>query len=296
MGNPDPHLTTTRARTPRKTPASISLAGMGSIPAPSEKAAALVTGASSGIGAAIAAELAARGHTVILVARREERLHELAGELEATHGTRAPVLPCDLSDADARKALPARIGELGLDVDVLVNNAGFGTAGPFVQQDPDLEVAQLRILCEAVVDLTGRLAPGMAARGRGAILTMASSSGFQPLPRTAGYGAAKAWALSFSEALHEEFRGSGVAVTAACPGPVKTEFFEVSGPHPVESFFPKLIHITAERCARDSLRALDRNRRVVVPGPAPLRPFFHSNRWVPHSVLLPFLGRTFKAR
>ena len=269
---------------------------MGSIPAPAETAAALVTGASSGIGKAVARDLSARGHNVLLVARREDRLRELADELQEAHGVRASPLPCDLADPDARSMLPARVGELGLEVEVLVNNAGFGTAGPFVEQDLDREVAQLRILCEAVIDVTGRFAPGMADRGRGAILTIASTSGFQPLPETAGYGAAKAWALSFSEALHEELRRSGVAVTAACPGPVKTEFFDVAGPHPVESFFPRFIHITPERCARDSLRALDRNKRVIVPGPAPLRPFFHANRWAPHSLLLPFLGRTFKAR
>ena len=205
-------------------------------------------------------------------------------------------LACDLADPQARAALPARIAELGIQVDVLVNNAGFGTAGPFVEQDVDQEVAQVRILCEAVVDLTGRFAPAMVERGRGAILTTASTSGFQPLPNTAGYGAAKAWAVSFSEALHEELRRSGVAVTASCPGPVKTEFFEVSGPHPVESFFPKFVHISAERCAKDSLKALDRNRRLVVPGAMPLRFFMHSNRWLPHPILLPFASKTFKAR
>ena len=269
---------------------------MGAIPPPSADSAALVTGASSGIGAAIAGELATRGHTVLLVARREDRLRALAAEIESTHGTRAVPLACDLTDPEARRALPARIQELGLEVDVLVNNAGFGTAGPFVEQDVEAEIAQLRILCEAVVDLTGRFSPLMAKRGRGAILTISSSSAFQPLPQTAGYAAAKAWALTFSEALHEELRHSGVAVTAACPGPVKTEFFEVSGPHPVESVFPKFVHISAERCARDSVRALDAGRRMVVPGPRPLRVFMHSNRWAPHPILLPFLGKTFRAR
>ncbi len=233
---------------------------------------------------------------MLLAARREDRLRELASELEAEHGRQALPLACDLADPGARQALPARVAELGLEVDVLVNNAGFGTAGPFIEQDVDREVAQLRILCEAVVDLTGRFAPAMAERGRGAILTIASSSGFQPLPQTVGYGAAKAWALSFSEALHQELRGSGVAVTAACPGPVKTEFFDVSGPHPVESFFPKFVHISAERCARDSLAALDRNKRVIVPGPLPLRAMMNSNRWVPHNMLLPIAGKTFKVR
>ncbi len=269
---------------------------MSGIPSPTGGTAALVTGASSGIGTALAQALSARGHNVVLVARREERLRALAAELEADHGVRALPLPCDLLDPEARLGLPTRVTELGFEVSVLVNNAGFGTAGPFVEQNVDRELEQVRILCEAVVDLTGRFAPRMAERGCGAILTVASTSGFQPLPQTAGYGAAKAWAVSFSVALNEELRGQGVAVTAVCPGPVKTEFFEVSGPHPVESFFPKFIHISAERCARDALKALERNKRIVVPGPLPLRAFMHSNRWAPHPVLLPFLGRAFRAR
>ena len=255
-----------------------------------------MTGASSGIGAAIARALAERGHNVVLIARREDRLRDLGAEIERAHGVHALPVPCDLADPDARRGLPGRVGDAGYEVDVLVNNAGFGTAGLFIEQDVETEIAQLRILCEAVVDLTGRIAPDMAKRRSGAILTVASTSGFMPLPRTAGYGAAKAWALSFSEALHEELRHDGIAVTATCPGPVKTEFFEVSGPHPVESFFPKWVHISAERCAKDSLDALDRNRRLVVPGPLALRGFMHSNRWAPHPVLLPFLGRTFRAR
>lgn len=269
---------------------------MSGIPEPAADSAALVTGASSGIGAAIATQLAQRGHHVILVARREARLRELSAEIERSHGTRATPLACDLADPEARSALPARVAELGLDVDVLINNAGFGTAGLFVDQDVDREVAQLRILCEAVVDLTGRFAPAMAERRRGAILTLASSSGFQPIPNTVGYAAAKAWAVFFSEGLHQELKHQGVAVTAACPGPVKTEFFEVSGPHPVEAFFPKFVHISAERCAKDALAALDRNKRLIVPGPRPLRLFMHLNRWAPHPILLPFLDRTFRVR
>ena len=269
---------------------------MSGIPAPAVGSAVLVTGASSGIGKAIATQLAGRGHNLLLIARREDRLRDLASELASAHRIRAEPVACDLADAEGRAALPARVLELGLKIEVLVNNAGFGTAGPFIEQQVEAEIAQLRVLCEAVVDLTGRFAPAMAERGRGAILTIASSSGFQPLPNTAGYGAAKAWAVSFSEALHQELRPTGVAVTAACPGPVRTEFFDVSGPHPVEDFFPKFIHLSAERCARDALKALDRNQRLVVPGPLPIRAFMHSNRWAPHPVLLPFLGRAFRVR
>ncbi len=267
---------------------------MGAIPPPSGDSAALVTGASSGIGEAIARELAKRDHGVILVARREDRLRALADELAKEHKIRAEILPCDLQDPAARAELPARAEALGLRVDVLVNNAGFGTAGDFIDQDVDLELQQVRILCEAVADLTARFGPRMAGRGSGGILTVASSSAFQPLPRTAGYGAAKAWALSFSEALHEELKPKGVAVTALCPGPVHTEFFEVSGPHPVEGFFPKFVFISPARAARDGLNALDRNKRVRVPGPAPLRVFMHGSRWIPHGILMPMLARQFR--
>lgn len=265
------------------------------LPAPSAETVALVTGASAGIGDAIARELASRGHGVVLVARREDRLRALADELAREHGVRAEALACDLEDPEARAALPGRVAELGLQVDILVNNAGFGTAGPFVEQDLERELGQVRILCEAVVDLTGRFAPAMAERRRGAILTVASSSGFQPLPNTAGYGAAKAWAVSFSEALHTELRPQGVTATALCPGPVKTEFFDVSGPHPVEGFFPKFVFLSPERCARDAVDALDRGARVRVPGPLYLRVFMHSSRWAPHGVLLPAMSRIFKA-
>jgi uncharacterized protein len=269
---------------------------MSGIPAPTAGTAALVTGASAGIGVEIAKELAGRGHNVVLVARREERLRALATELEESNGIRAVPIACDLTDPSARARLTAQVEELGLEVSVLVNNAGFGTAGPFLEQDLNAEIDQVRILCEAVVDLTHRFAPAMVERGCGAILTTASTSGFQPLPNTVGYGAAKAWAVSFSESLHEELRHHGIAVTASCPGPVHTEFFEVSGPHPVETIFPKFAFISAERCARDSVKALDRNKRVIVPGVFPFRMAMHGNRFVPHGALLPVMGRVFKSR
>ena len=182
---------------------------MGGLPEPRPRATALVTGASAGIGAEIARELVRRGHGVTLVARRRGRLEELAEELERAHGIRAEVLPCDLTDAAARAELPGRIEALGLDVEVLVNNAGFGTSGCFHESDVDREVQQVRILVEAVVDLTGRFAAAMVERGRGAILNVASTAGYAPLPRMAGYGAAKAWARSFTHALHEELKATG---------------------------------------------------------------------------------------
>src|SRR5947207_9528019 len=194
------------------------------LPPPAEGSTCLVTGASSGIGAEIARELARRGLGVTLVARREYRLRELAAEL----GESTQVIACDVTDDAARKTVAAELDERGLSVDVLVNNAGFSTSGPFWKGDPDREVAMVRTNIEAVVAFCGLFVPGMVERGRGALLNVASTASFQPLPMQAGYAASKAFVLNFTEALHEEMRGTGVTVTALCPGPVKTEFVEVA--------------------------------------------------------------------
>src|SRR4051794_1548473 len=147
------------------------------LPAPSATTTALVTGASSGIGADLARELAGRGHGVVLVARRADRLEALAAELRDAHGVRAEVLACDLTDDEALAALPGRVEALGLTVDILINNAGYGSAGDFVELDKRAEAAMVRLNCETVVTLTGAYAPAMAERGRGAILVVASSAG-----------------------------------------------------------------------------------------------------------------------
>ena len=201
-----------------------------SLPEPRPDAAALVTGASAGIGGAIAHELARRGHDLILVARRKRSPRGARRTSSTTPtGVHADVLPCDLGDAAARGRLPAQVAELGLEVDVLINNAGFATSGPFDQSDPDRELEQVRVLVEAVMALTRAFVPGMVARHRGAILNVASTAGMQPLPYNAGYSAAKAYVLTFSEALHQELRGKGITVTVLCPGPVKTDFWDIAG-------------------------------------------------------------------
>jgi len=260
-----------------------------SLPAPSPSTAALVTGASSGIGADIARDLAGRGHGVVLVARREERLRALADELAAAHGVRAEVLACDLADPDARDALPSRVGELGLTIDVLVNNAGYGSAGSFVGLDAANETQMVRLNCEAVVALTSAFAPGMVDRGAGAILVVASSAGFQPLPRQATYGASKAFALSFAEALHAELADRGVAVTALCPGPVRTEFMEVADLD-LDSAVPGFAWVSSQECARQAVEGLVRNKRVVVPGLA-MRAMTVAGQHTPRAVLLPLMKR-----
>jgi hypothetical protein len=219
----------------------------------------------------------------------------VAKELSGEHGVRAEVLTCDLADADARAALPGRVAELGLRVDVLVNNAGFGTSGPFHEADLEREVQQVRVLVEAVVDLTGRVVPAMVERKSGAVLNVASTAGFQPLPRMAGYGAAKAWVRSFTSSLHEELRHHGIAVTALSPGPVETEFFEQQGLTPVEALFPKAVWVQPDEAARVGVEGLERNRPEVIPG-LPMRVMIASSAIVPRNVSVPLFGRAAKAR
>ena len=263
------------------------------LPGPRDEGTAFVTGASAGIGAEIARELARRGHGVTLVARRRERLEELADELGDEHGVRAEVLPADLTDADARAALPGQVEELGLEVDVLVNNAGFGTSGPFHRADVERELQQVRILVEAVCDLTGRFLPAMVERRSGGVLNVASTAGYAALPRMAGYGAAKAWARSFTQAVHEEVKRKGVHVTALCPGPVETEFFDVTGPTPIENVVPRPAWVDAELCARVALDGLERNKVEVVPGRA-MQAIVAAGRMTPQEIRGPLFGRFFR--
>jgi hypothetical protein len=206
---------------------------------------------------------------------------------------RAEVLPCDLTDPDARAELPDRVAALGLEVDVLVNNAGFGTSGPFHEADVDREVQQVRILVEAVADLTGRFVPAMVQRRGGAILNVASTAGYAPLPRMAGYGAAKAWSRSFSHAIHQELKPHGIAVTALCPGPVETEFFDVAGPTPIENVVPRQAWVDAEHCARVGVDGLSRNRVEVVPGRA-MQAIVAAGRITPQELRGPLFGRFFR--
>ncbi len=271
-----------------------------SLPDPSPDTAALVTGASSGIGAAIARELAARGHGLVLVARRRPKLQELATELSTEYGVRAEAVGCDLSKPASRQRLPARVAALGLDVSVLVNNAGFATGGPFHESDPARELEQVRILVEAVVSLTSEFLPGMVLRGSGAILNVASTAGMQPMPYSAGYSAAKAYSLAFSEALHHEVRGAGVTVTALAPGPVQTEFWnvagwEVGGGQSFESAVPRPAWVTAEQAARAGVKGLEDGRRVVVPG-LPVRAAVLASQYLPHAVKLPAIEWAMRPR
>jgi short-subunit dehydrogenase len=262
------------------------------LPPPEQHAAALVTGSSSGIGAHIARELAARGHGVILVARREERLKALADELFRTHHVRADVIATDLSDAESRGALPMKIDERGLTVEILVNNAGFTTMGAVQKADRAAELAMVRTNVEAVVDLCTIFVTGMVSRHRGAILNTASTAAFQPLPGQAVYGASKSFVLSYGQALGAELKGTGVTVTTLCPGPVETGFAETAGLSDEEAAasLPKFMWIPPEKVAQAAIEALAAGRSVVIPGAAN-RVGALAGHLVPRSWVLPLLAR-----
>jgi uncharacterized protein len=234
------------------------------LPPPQQGSTAVITGASSGIGEAFARQLAARGHGVFLVARREERLRSLADDLERLHGIRAEVASADLEDPAAVGALPGQVAEQGLDVEILVNNAGFTTVGD-VHANPDRQLGMVRVNCEALVALTTAWLPAMVERGRGAVVQVASVVAFYPQPVQAVYGATKAFVLSFSQAVAAELRGTGVTMTALCPGPVETEFLDAGGfksSHPGPSF----IWSTPDDVAKAGIEGADNGKRVVIPG------------------------------
>ncbi|HSD66003.1 MAG TPA: SDR family oxidoreductase [Vicinamibacteria bacterium] len=224
---------------------------------------AVVTGASSGIGAAYARALRARGERVVLVARRADRLAALANELGGE--PHALVAPLDLAASGAAEALRRELDGRGIAVDALVNSAGLGHTAAFVGQRPEAVRAMLDLNVRALVELVHAFLPGMRARGRGRIVNVASNAAFQPVPYLAVYAATKSFVLSFSEGLAEELRGTGVRVQALCPGITATEFLEVAGTHP-GLLVTRMPMMTPEAVVRASLRGLDRGRVRVVAG------------------------------
>jgi short-subunit dehydrogenase len=261
------------------------------LPQPSPNSIALITGASSGIGEEFARQLSAQGHRVAVVARREDRLATLCEDLGGPE--RAIAISADLAIPADRDRLAARLDELGFTIDILVNNAGFGVYGAFIESGPGLELQQIRVDVEAVVDLMSRFLPGMVERGRGAVINMASTSAFQALPYNAGYGAAKAYVLSMSEAVNEEVKAAGVSVTAVCPGPVPTEFLEVNEAE-FASKIPKFAWVSAQRVVSDALKAAAKGHRSVIPGGPAVQAFFAPSRRMPSAVTLAFTRRLMK--
>lgn len=262
------------------------------LPPPSAGSVAVVTGASSGIGEQFARQLVARGYRVVVTARREDRLQALCTELGGDE--HAVAVGTDLAVPEDRDRLAARIDELGARVDILVNNAGLGIYTKFGAEGRDKELQMLRVDVEAVVDLMLRYLPGMVDRGKGAIINLSSVSGFQPAPYNAGYAAAKAYVLWLSEAVNAEVAGSGVTVTAVCPGPVPTEFQAAADADYLLDRVPSFARVSPERVAADALRAAEHGRASAVPGGLHVRAFLGSSRFVPTPLVLPVIARMYK--
>ena len=224
---------------------------------------ALVTGASSGIGRVFAGRLAAAGYDLTVVARREDALQEQAARLATRTGVTVDVFAADLADRDQRGRVEAHLRERA-DLTLLVNSAGFGSTGPFVEQDLERETQQIELNVVALARLTHAALAPMIARGKGSIINVSSVAGFQPGPLNATYSAAKAYVTSFTEALYEEVRGTGVRVQALCPGFTRTDFQASAGWS--ASSVPSFAWMTAEQVVDESLRCLRQGRAVCIPG------------------------------
>jgi len=257
-----------------------------SLPQPAAGQTVLITGASSGIGTELARQLAALGHGVTLVARRKEKLDELADELRRAHGVEAKVIAADLIAADSRAQVITDVRSGGDLVVGLCNNAGFGSFGLYADLDKERESDMVRLNVLALHELTGAFVDPMIARGAGAILNVASIAAFQPLPNMATYAATKAFVQSFSEALHAELHGTGVSCTSLCPGPVPTEFGERAGVGEQESSLPAAATVAPEAVAVAAINGMLKGKRSVIPGPLAKASAF-GGRFVPRSVLLP---------
>jgi short-subunit dehydrogenase len=250
---------------------------------------ALVTGASSGIGAVFARELARRGADLVLVARSGNKLTALAAELNASFGVSVDVAVADLARPAAADDLAAELSARDLQIDILVNNAGFGLFAPLHQADGGALSDMVALNVAALVDLTRLYLPGMLERDRGAIINVGSTAGFQPVPYMAVYGATKAFVLSFTEALWAETRGTGVRVTALCPGSTDTNFFDVAGEDAQVGR-----RISPERVVQAALRALDRRRSTVVTGGAGNWLLTNSPRLAPRQLVARMAERTMR--
>jgi len=248
---------------------------------------ALVTGASTGLGEEFARQLAGAGADLVLVARSEAKLNRLAETLRGK--VQVTVLPADLGSAEAVAGVLDELKRLDLRIDILVNNAGIGVFEDFLATPVEKQVQQVDLNVRAVVALTHALAPGMVARGRGGVINLASTAGFQPLAGAGVYAASKAFVLLFSEALSLELEKSGVTVTAACPGPVATAFFAEMKPKLQARQMDQPGPVVSE-----ILRGFERGKRVVYPGKLSNRLSTWGARWMPRTLILKVAAGTMK--
>lgn len=254
-----------------------------SLPKPSNQATVVVTGASSGIGTELARGLARRGYPLLLVARRRERLDELAAELTGKYSVGVDVMPLDLAKTRGRAALADLIRRE--PIAGLCNSAGFGTSGAFHELPIERETEQVTLNALALMELTHAALPGMVERGAGAVLNIASIAAFQPLPGMAVYSATKAFVQTFSEAVHEGLHGTGVSCTVLCPGPVPTEWAQIADAEHVNIGFAQ---VSPHDVAEAAIAGMRDGKRSVVPGLVP-KVASMGGRFAPRSVLLPAL-------
>ncbi len=224
---------------------------------------ALITGASSGIGAEFARVLASRGMHLILTSRRRELMDSLAAELHTRHGARCEVITADLSDPAEAKRVLAAVDALGVTIELLVNNAGFGIVGDIESADVERVMQLVRLNIGALTELTCRVLPGMLARRHGAIINVSSVAAFQPVAYMGAYSASKAYVLHFTEALWAEARDRGVTVTALCPGVTRTDFFDIAG---VSNWLKKQTSHTPEQVVKTALKGVEKRRQYYIPG------------------------------
>lgn len=245
---------------------------------------AIVTGASAGLGVDFARLLAADKHDLLLVARRMERMEQLAAELHKDHGIKAHCLSVDLNESAAAETVSEYLKKHHLHADVLINNAGFGAMGQFVDIDLQEQLRMMQVNMTALVHLTGLILPGMISRGKGRVMNVASTAAFQPGPRMAMYYATKAFVLSFSEAVHHEIRKTGVTVTCLCPGPTPTEFQQAAKMEKTRMFNSRMM-IDSATVARVGYQAMKKGKRLVIPGNL-TKVLAFSTRLAPRSLVL----------
>jgi short-subunit dehydrogenase len=242
---------------------------------------ALITGASKGLGVTFAEELASRGADLVLVARSNDALQTLAARLTAQYGVKSYVIATDLADPRSIDDIHAELAKQGVQIDLLINNAGLGLSGRFLDHDPSKELASIQVNVQALVGLSHRFGKAMAARGRGGIINIASNSAFQPLPYMATYAASKAFVLHFGEALQHELNHTGVRVMTACPGPTATSFFDGTSTTMSDQSFD-----APESVVRGILRAFDQGKAVAYPGRASVRIATWLPRLLPRSLIV----------
>lgn len=247
---------------------------------------ALITGASTGIGAAYAQELAARQTNLVLVARSEAKLEQLAEQLQRQYKNQVDVVVQDLTEPEAAKAVFDSVAQKGRTIDLLINNAGFGEYGDFAELDGTQQVKMIQLNILALVDLTHHFLPGMRQRRSGGIINMSSTAAFQPMPYFCVYAASKAFILSFSEALWAENQSFGVRVLAVCPGPTDTSFFQEAEFPDVLANFAAANYTPVEVVVREALQALEKNQSTVVPGIITNQLLANLPRFLPREVMI----------